>query len=308
MESKSLPREKLADLETSRYIANVSLLTILRTWCGIFIFSGDMNGLNSYLNILATHGEEEPELAKQMLCVLFTLIGVAPPSYLEELAHHHTSSVYWNGCSLFIHSINKKIASKQLVQTNLLTTYLSIIVWSLINSKLPEILSSLTVSSNPEVSFLAEAFLRNLSFLAAVFDCLTKNIIQKTVQEVVLTFQSEKSLKDDELTQAAKARDCFRGIGNTALYLYPILETETFHSNRMSDLFGYYTLFECILDCFCSLDKDSEVVPITDYLCKQDIPFERFVGKSLCYGGMNNNTVPSFIKAVIVFTAVGSDM
>ena len=50
------------------------------------------------------------------------------------------------------------------------------------------------------------------------------------------------------------------------------------------------------------------MVPITDYLCKQDIPFERFVGKSLCYGGMNNNTFPSFIKAVIVFTAVGSDM
>ena len=300
MESKSLPQEKLADLETSRYIANISLLTILRTWCGLFIFSGDMNGLNSYLNILATHGEEEPELAKQMICVLFTLIGIAPPNYLEELTHHHTSSVYWNSCSLFIHSINKKIASKQLVQTNLLTTYLSIIIWSLMNSKLPEILSSLTVSSNAELSFLAKALLRNLSFLAAVFDCLTKDIIQKTVQEVVLTFKSEKTLKDEELTQAAKARDCFRGIGNTALYLYPILESETFYSNHMSDLFGYYTLFECILECFCNLDKNSDVVCITDYLCKQDIPFERFVGKTPCYGGMNSNTFPSFVKAIIV--------
>ena len=55
-----------------------------------------MNGLNSYLNILATHGEEEPELAKQMLSVLFTLIGVATPDYLEEISNHRTSSVYWN--------------------------------------------------------------------------------------------------------------------------------------------------------------------------------------------------------------------
>ena len=266
-----------------------------------------MNGLNSYLNILATHGEEEPELAKQMLSVLFTLIGVATPDYLEEISNHRTSSVYWNNCSLFIHSISKKTNSKQLVQTNLLTTYLSVIVWSLLNSKLPEILSSLTVSSNQEVSFLAELFLRNLSFLAAVFGCLTHSIIQKTVQEVVLAFQNEKTLQDDELTQAAKARDCFRGIGNTAMYLYPILESVTFHSNSMSDLLGFYSLFDSILDCYCSLSKTSRVVPIIDFLCKQDIPFERFIGKSLCYGGMNDSSFSSFVKAVIVLSCRSPD-
>ena len=97
-------------------------------------------------------------------------------------------------------------------------------------------------------------------------------------------------------------------------YTYIMLHKPRGYLTTRSDDRGRKTVMDLVSDVPAMLrpvgrlDKDSEVVPITDYLCKQDIPFERFVGKSLCYGGMNNNTFPSFIKAVIVFTAVGSDM
>ena len=74
-------------------MSNLVLLTILRTWTGLLIFSGDLNGLNSYFNILATHSEEEPELAKQMLSVLFTVIGMPTPSLLEEESVSHPNNI-----------------------------------------------------------------------------------------------------------------------------------------------------------------------------------------------------------------------
>ena len=183
-----------------------------------------MNGLNSYINILRTHGEEEPELAKQMLSVLFTVIGISTPNYLEEETTKHTNTIYWNNCSMFISSISKnRTVTDNSSGVNLLATYLSIIVWSLVNSKLPEILSSLMVSADNEVAFLAKSLLRNLIHLSSVFSCMSDITTSRTAEQAMLSFQTTENDSLEELQRKARARNCFVDISSTSTYLYPIL-------------------------------------------------------------------------------------
>ena len=259
------------------------MLTILRTWSGLFIFGGDMNGLNSYINILGTHGIEEPELAKQMLSVLFTLIGIPTPNYLEEeTTRPIANTIYWNNCSIFINSISQNQTITDYHQeVNLLSTYLSHIVWNLVNSKLPEILSSLMLSSDVEVAYLAKNLLRNLVHLSSVFVCMSRVTTTKTADYVLLSMQPSGHDSVDEIQKKARARSCFTDIGSTSTYLYPIIEKETFVACSLTDYFSSFFLFHCILDCFCDESKANQpYLNVMDYVCSQGIPFQQFVSSS----------------------------
>lgn len=303
IESKSVPESKKNDLQVSRYISNIALLTILRTWSGIFIFSGDMNGLNSYINILETHGEEEPELAKQMLSVLFTVIGVATPNYLEEDNSTNTNSLYWNNCSMFISSISKnRTITDHYSGVNLLSSYLSIIVWSLVNSKLPEILSYLMVSADNEVAFLAKNLLRSLVHLSSVFVCMSDVTTRKTSQQAIQTFQTFDNDSLEDLKRKARARNCFVDIGSTSSHLYPVLEKDTFVPCNLTTIFSSFSLLHCVIDCFCDETKSRQpYIHIIDYLCSQGIPFQTFVSSSYSRICENENYFIDMVKRVEVF-------
>ena len=289
VESKSVPFNKQDELRVSRYISNIALLTILRTWTGFFIFSGDLNGLNSYINILSTHGEEEPELAKEMLSVLFTVIGVPTPNYVEEEGKTNLNNIYWTNCSLFISSISSSQTTPSLVpRTNLLTTYLSFIVWSLVNSKLPEILSTLMVQGNAEVSFLAKHLLRNLIHLSSVFVCMSDVTTGKTAQQSTLSLQNSSHDTEEELRRKARARDCFVNIGSSSTYLYPIQESEPFVPSSLTDIFSDFSLFYCVLDCICDNTNQTNCFEAIRFICDQGIPFQRFVSTS--YEMVSQNT------------------
>lgn len=264
-------------------MSNLVLLTILRTWTGLFIFSGDLNGLNSYLNILATHGEEEPELVKQMLSVLFTVIGMPTPSLLEEESLSHPNNIYWNRCSLFLSDISQSDTYKHTFmqpQTNLLTSYLSFVVWSLLNSKLPEILSNLMVTANTEVAFLAKKLLQSLIHISSIFVCMSDVTTSKTAQHALLSFQNQDADSEEDLRRKARARDCFVDIGSTSTFLYPILESETFVPSYLTDTFANFTLFHCILDCYCDNNNLNRDLNLFDWICDQGVPFQSFVGRS----------------------------
>lgn len=304
IESKSVAEDKQEELQMSRYICNVALLTILRTWTGIFIFSGDLSGLNSYINILYTNGEEEPELAKEMISVLFNVIGVPTPNYLEEESRILHNKIYWNNCSLFISSIANEESANSSPQTNLLTTYLSFIVWCLVNSKLPEILSNLMVVGNAEVSFLSKSLLRNLVHLSSVFACMSDVTTGKTVQQSTLSFQNSDKDSEEELKWKARARECFVDIGSTSTYLYPIQESETFITSSLTDIFSEFSLFHCVLDCICDLPSNSNSFNIIDYVCNQGIPFQRFVSNSYEQVNSSPDYFNNLLKHLEVFRSL----
>ena len=299
VESKSLPAAKLEDLYTSRYMSNLALLTIMRTWTGFFIFSGDLNGLNSYLNILSTHGEEEPDLAKQMLSVLFTVIGMPTPSLLKESTKTHPNNIYWNDCSLFLSDISQSSKCVRR-QTNLLTTYLSFITWSLLNSKLPEILSNLMVVGTPEVAFLAKALLQNLVYISSVFVCMSDMTTSRTVQEAVLSFQTVDTESEEELRRKARARSCFMDIGSTSTFLYPILESQTFVPSSLTETFANFSLFYSILDCYCNNPNPSKDLDLIGWICNQGVPFQSFISKSYEAVIENRSFFLSLLRAVRV--------
>ena len=273
------------------------MLTIMRTWPGLFIFSGDLNGLNSYINILSTHGEEEPELTKQMLSVLFTVIGMPTPSRVKSSSSSSSfptstasassatstaskNNIYWNNCSLFISDISQSTVRSHSNQTNLLTTYLSFIIWSLINSKLPEILSSLMVAANPDIAFLAKNLLQNIIHLSSVFVCMTDVTTVKTAQEAFLSFQPMKEDNVEDMRKKAQARNCFIDIGSTSTFLYPILEAQTFIPSRMTDSFSQFSLFHSILDWYGDSTRVGKELGLLEWICNQGVPFQSFVGKS----------------------------
>lgn len=260
-----------------------------------------MNGLNSYINILRTHGEEEPELAKQMLSVLFTVIGISTPNYSEEETTKHTNTIYWNNCSMFISSISKnRTVTDNSSGVNLLATYLSIIVWSLVNSKLPEILSSLMVSADNEVAFLAKSLLRNLIHLSSVFACMSDITTSRTAQQAMLSFQTTENDSLEELQRKARARNCFVDISSTSTYLYPILEKNTFVPCSLTDVFSSFSLFHCVLDCFCDEKSKQPYLQVMNYVCSQGIPFQGFVSNSYNKMCENKNYFMDLIKHINV--------
>ena len=274
-------------------MSNLSMLTTMRTWPGFFIFSGNLNGLNNYLNILSTHGEEEPELVTQMLSVLFTVIGMPTPTRLTSTTSTSSASlgtaggamvnknnIYWNNCSHFISDISQSTVHSGRNQTNLLTTYLSLIIWSLINSKLPEILSSLMVSANADIAFLAKNLLQSIIHLSSVFVCMTDVTTVKTAHEAFLSFQPIKEDNVEDMRRKAQARNCFIDIGSTSTFLYPILESQTFVPSPLTDSFSHFSLFYCILDCYSEDTQANRELGLLEYICNQGVPFQSFIGKS----------------------------
>lgn len=262
-----------------------------------------MNGLNSYINIMGTHGEEEPELVKQMLSVLFTVIGVATPNYLEEEMNHTTNNIYWNNCSMYISSISKNRTVVDNAGVNLLSTYLSIIVWNLINSKLPEILSNLMVSTDPELAFLAKNLLRNLVHLSSVFVCMSDVTTSKTAEQSMLSFHIHEDDSVDDIQRKYRMRSCYVDIGSTSTYLYPILEKETFVQCYLTDVFSSFSLLHCVLDCFC--DETKAKLPylcVMDSICDQGIPFQQFVSASFNRVCSNEVYFLDLVKQVDVIT------
>ena len=83
------------------YIANLAILTIMRSWNGLLIFGSELDGFPNYVSILAARGEENVLLAKEMLSSLFVLLGIPVPNLLlEDEIQRHT--IYWTECSLYM--------------------------------------------------------------------------------------------------------------------------------------------------------------------------------------------------------------
>ena len=111
-------------LSSPYYLANLAVLTLLRSWNGLLLFGSEMGGFSHYINTLATQGDDHPQLAKEILSTLFTLLGVPTPNLLneDELPHHSSS---WNECSLFVDRLGlQQETQSRKPHTNIMTMYL----------------------------------------------------------------------------------------------------------------------------------------------------------------------------------------
>ena len=102
----------------------------------------------------------------------------------------------------------------------------------------------------------------------------------KTAQHALLSFQNQDNENEEDLRHKARSRDCFVDIGSTSTFLYPILESETFVPSSLTNTFANFTLFHCILDCYCDNTTITRELNLFDWICDQGVPFQSFVGRS----------------------------
>lgn len=271
-----------ADLESSKALANLSVLTIMKSWSGIFVFGGEFGGLNNYINILNTRGYEDPNLAKDMIGVIFTLLGTPIPKMntTNSLSTSDRASVYWTNCSLFLDRICANSQAKNPIfysNTNLLSSYLVVVLWALVNSSLPETLAMLILNPNEEIAFLSNQLLKTMVLMSSVFSSMNDRMVRKTLKSSILSFQSGSIQSEDDMRQYSAARSCFIDIGSCSRYLYPIVEDKPRFLCRLTDVFSQYELFNSLLDCLCDdMNPYQREFAVVEYACSKDVPFQQF--------------------------------
>ena len=277
------PEDSLA---SPYYIANLAVLTVMRSWNGLLLFGSETGGFSHYVNTLATQSDESPQVAKEILSTLFTLLGIPTPSLVNEAEVHH-QSVYWNDCSLFVDRLGFSYSER--TQVNVLTVYLALVVSVCIRAKLPETLVSLIHHADPEVSYLAKNLLSVLSLLSD----LSLPTDDNTCRSFIL-----KSLLDDlkENQIGVKETDFF-AIGPSLLYMYPIVEHTTFTKNELSDYLSWIVLFENIVD---TISDNSKPLIVSD--CQ--LLDQRFVSDSLKEVYENREQFMAMLRQTIVIVSL----
>ena len=258
----------------------------MRSWNGLLLFGSETGGFSHYVNTLATQSDESPQVAKEILSTLFTLLGIPTPSLVNEAEVHH-QSVYWNDCSLFVDRLGFSYSER--TQVNVLTVYLALVVSVCIRAKLPETLVSLIHHADPEVSYLAKNLLSVLSLLSD----LSLPTDDNTCRSFIL-----KSLLDDlkENQIGVKETDFF-AIGPSLLYMYPIVEHTTFTKNELSDYLSWIVLFENIVD---TISDNSKPLIVSD--CQ--LLDQRFVSDSLKEVYENREQFMAMLRQTIVIVSL----
>lgn len=237
---------------TSYYVSHIGLLTIMRSWTGLVLFCSDVGGFNTYINILATRSDDHPQLAKEILMFLFTLLGVPTPNMLNKDEKFHNTS-YWNECSLFINRIGFVTKAPTI---NLLTTYLSLLVVICMKAKLPEALLSLLCHSDPEVVYLAQCLFTTFTMLSDLFIPLA-NTSHRSDAAQSLFMNHENAI--------------LQHLPHISTRLYPIIQHTTFVKSDLVDYFSWISVFNSILDSFSDNTYNNNPLFITDYLCNSNM-------------------------------------
>ena len=240
---------------TSFYVSHIGLLTLMRSWTGLVLFCSDVGGFNTYINILETRSDDYPELAKEILLFLFTLLGIPSPNFLNE-EEKTSHSLFWDECSLFINHIGFITSTPSI---NLLTTYLSLLVVVCIKAKLPECLIALTHHSDHEIVFLAKSLLSSFTLLSNLFI---------PVANTSPRFVSQSFLMNQE-TPLQYQR--FPSLAAPSIHLYPIIQHITVMKSDLVDYFSWISLFNSILDSFSDNTYVNNPLFITDYICNSNM-------------------------------------
>lgn len=269
-------------LSSPYYIANLAVLTVMRSWNGLLLFGGETGGFSHYVNTLATQGEEYPQVAKEILSTLFTILGIPTPSLLNEDEIHH-QSVYWNECSLFVDRLGLSYSERS--QVNVLTVYLALVVSVCMRAKLPETLTNLIRHADPDVAYLAKNLLSVLSLLSDLYLPTNGNTCRSFILNSMLD-----DLKDNRT--GVKTTDFF-AVGPSLLYVYPIVQHTTFVQNELSDYLSWIVLFENIMDAVSDNSKPMIV-------CDCQFSNQGFVSESLKEVYENREQFMGMLRQTIV--------
>lgn len=238
-------------ITSSFYMSHIGLLTIMRSWSGLILFCSDIGGFNTYINILATRSDEYPQLGKDILSFLFTLLGIPTPNLLNEGEIIH-QTIFWNECSIFINNISFK--SKE-PGVNLLTAYLSLIVVVLTKAKLPETLLSLLRHEDRDLVFLARSLLTVFTLLSDLFIPVTQT-------------RNRSSLSHSLLDQGmGSIQQNLTFLSSPSIHTYPIIQHTTYVMSDVVDYFSWIALFNSILDSLSDNSFNNNPLFITDYIC-----------------------------------------
>lgn len=233
------------------YIANLAVLTIMRSWNGLLIFGSDFDGFSNYVSILAARGEENTMLAKEMLSSLFVLLGIPVPNLLME-DEIQRLSIFWTECSLYLDRLSFSSSAKQ--QTNLLTTYLSIITVICLRAKLPETLIPLTRHADKDVAYLANQLLRILTILADIFLPTSNSCRVAMITSFVSSLNVGRPLS-------------LMGYTIASTYMYPIVQHKVYGDTYLVDFLSWFIVFENVLDYFCADSLSDESSRFSAFFC-----------------------------------------
>lgn len=251
-EGVSVSTQMQDSIASSFYMSHIGLLTIMRSWSGLILFCSDIGGFNTYINILATRSDEYPQLGKDILSFLFTLLGIPTPNLLNEGEIIHQTT-FWNECSIFINHIGFK--SKE-PGVNLLTTYLSLVVVILTKAKLPETLLSLLRHEDKDLVFLARSLLTVFTLLSDLFIPVTQTRNRSSLTHSLLLDQGVDSLQQN-----------LASLSSPSIHTYPVIQHTTYVMSDVVDYFSWIALFNSILDSLSDNSYNNNPLFITDYIC-----------------------------------------
>ena len=274
------------DLSTSFYISHIGLLTLMRSWTGFILFCSDIGGFNTYIHILGTRADEDPQLAKEILLFLFMLLGIPSPSLLiDEDPVKQTS--YWNECSLFINNIG--FFSKD-PKTNLLTSYLSLLVVVCIKAKLPDILISLLQHADTEIAYLSQSLLSSFTLLSDLFVPIEQTPYRTFISQSTLINYGEPSVKQKLIP-----------ISSITVHRYPIIQHSTHVATELLDYFSWMSLFHSILHSFCDNNHMANPWFITDYICNSNLINHDLLSQTLTLLYSNHEQFSLLLRRLNVF-------
>lgn len=251
---------------------NVAVLTVLRSWNGLLIAGSDFNSFRNYINVLTIRSEDDPQLVIAILCNLFSLFGVPPPNLLNE-EDPIKQSLFWTQCSIFLDRVGLNPSLRAAPRTNLLTTYLSVLVMTSLRAKLPETLVPLLKSANSQIAFLSRCLLMVLSLLSNLFVSSAHNTCYQSLSKSLLL-----SLKE---TSHSALPYSIIAIDSNILYLYPIIQHSVCAQSELVDYASWIVLFHTIIDSFCDNQRASQPFSITDTLCKHHLINQETLSRTL---------------------------
>lgn len=277
--------QPVLDMTTSSfYVSHIGLLTLMRSWTGLIIFCSDIGGFNTYINLLATRSEDNPQLAKEILSFLFTLLGMPVPNLLNE-DDILKQTTFWNECSLFINHIG--FITKQ-PTTNLLTSYLSLLIVICMKAKLPETLISLLHHNDKDLVFLARSLLIVFTLLSDLFIPVTQSTYRSTITQ---------SLLFDHLTLGLQ-----QNLTSLSIHIYPIIQHSTYIMSELVDFFSWISLFNSILDSFSDNSYNNNPLFITDYICNSNLINHDFLSQTLHLLYNNQEQFSILLRTLNVFS------
>lgn len=277
---------------------NIAVLTVLRSWNGLLIAGNDFNSFRNYITVLSMRCDDAPQMVIAILFNLFTLFGLPAPNLLceDDLVKQ---SVFWTRCSLYLDRVGMNPSVRTSVRTNLLTTYLSVLVMTSLRAKLPETLVVLLKNSNTHIVFLARCLLTVLSLFSNLFISPAQNTCYKSISTSLLL-----SLKETAKTPLTYS---IISIDSSAMYLYPILQHSLYTQNDLVDYMSWVSLYHTIIDSFCDNQHAAEPFSITDTLCQHSLINQSMLSRTLSSLFRNRQHFTALLRDINVKAAAWCD-